>query len=66
MAPIAASHEHRFKAIISNDGIYNIGKFIEAQFPTKVRNLLNSGNKTAYDDVMDETRLSPGTPTEVR
>ena len=66
LAPIAASHEHRFKAIIANDGIYNLGQFVAAQFSPAIQELFASGNSTAYDTVMNEIRTNATTSTEVR
>ena len=66
LTPIAASHEHRFKTIIANDGIYNLGQFVAAHFSPAIQELFVSGNSSAYDAVMDEIRTNATTSTEVR
>ena len=66
LAPIAASHEHRFKAIIANDGVYNLGKLLASQFPSSIQKLFDSGNRAEYDSILNEKRTNTTTPTETR
>ena len=66
LAPIAASQEHRFKAIIANDGLYNLGKLIGSQFPLTIQQLFDSGNRSAYDAALNGKRTNDSTPTETR
>lgn len=66
LAPIAASHEHRFKAIIANDGLYNLGNLVFDEYPVKIQDLFNSGNSTGYDAAMNEIRNNPSKSTETR
>jgi pimeloyl-ACP methyl ester carboxylesterase len=66
LAPIAASHEHRFKAVIAIDGIYNLGKKVETQFPPEIMKLFSSGNRTAFDAAMNEIRTNTSTSSVTR
>jgi pimeloyl-ACP methyl ester carboxylesterase len=70
LALIAASQEHRFRAVLAFDGIYNLGKLVEQQFqkqfPPQVMELFSSGNRTTFDAAMNKIRLDTSTPSLVR
>jgi len=66
LAPLAATREHRFTAVIAIDGAYNVRDTITAGFPPPLLALYNSGNKTAVDAVLNAVRLSSSSPTSTR
>jgi len=66
LAPIAASHEHRFKAVLAIDGVYNLGQHLSTKFPPNLLQLFQSGDRTAFDSAMNEVRTNTTTLTAFR
>ncbi|KAI0836365.1 alpha/beta-hydrolase [Hypoxylon sp. FL0890] len=66
LAPLAASREHRFAAVLAIDGLQNLQRKTLKQFPTSLQKLYQNGNKTAFDAYMNAVRLSPQAPTLLR
>jgi hypothetical protein len=66
LAPLTATREHRFAAVIAIDGAYNLRDTIIAGFPEQLTALYNSGNKTAFDAVLNGIRHSSSSPTSTR
>ena len=53
LAPLAATVEHRFAAVIAIDGLVNVHQVFEEQFPPELMDLFTSGNRTAFNDAID-------------
>jgi dienelactone hydrolase len=66
LVPIAATREHRFKSVVTVDGMYNFTESVLAQFPPALIDLFNSGNRTGFDDIMNHIRLDPSQPSQSR
>lgn len=66
LAPLAASHEHRFAAVLAIDGLWSLQDAIEAQLPAELVAIFNSGNETVFNYVVEEALASPDTPTNFR
>ncbi|KAI1371053.1 alpha/beta-hydrolase [Hypoxylon crocopeplum] len=66
LAPLAASREHRFAAVLAIDGLENIQKIVLGQFPPSLIQLFNSGNQTEFDAYMNTARLSLQSATVTR
>ncbi|KAI2610548.1 alpha/beta-hydrolase [Hypoxylon sp. NC1633] len=66
LAPLAASREHRFAAVLAIDGLMDIQTIVLQQLPAVVANLLASGNQSAFDAYLNAARVSPDAPTEFR
>ncbi|KAI1458119.1 alpha/beta-hydrolase [Annulohypoxylon moriforme] len=63
LAPLAATREHRFAAVLAIDGLQNLQTVSLKQFPTALAQLYKSGNKTLFDTYLNKARLSPDSPT---
>ncbi|KAI1777279.1 alpha/beta-hydrolase [Hypoxylon cercidicola] len=63
LAPLAASREHRFAAVLAIDGLYDMRKAITDKLPASLVRLYESGNKTAFDTYMNAVKVSPEAPT---
>lgn len=66
LAPLAASREKRFAAVLAIDGLVNLGEYTISQFPSGLVELFNSGNKTAFDEIFDSLQSNASTSTELR
>ncbi|KAI1087809.1 alpha/beta-hydrolase [Rostrohypoxylon terebratum] len=63
LAPLAATREHRFAAVLAIDGLQNIQETSMKQFPTELTQIFESGNQTAFDAIMNAVRVAPDSPT---
>ncbi|XXG95722.1 hypothetical protein Hte_001992 [Hypoxylon texense] len=63
LAPLAASREPRFAAVLAIDGLYDLSKVILDALSPSVIQLYESGNQTAFDAYMNAVRVSPQAPT---
>ncbi|KAI2469615.1 alpha/beta-hydrolase [Annulohypoxylon bovei var. microspora] len=63
LAPLAASQEHRFAAVLAIDGVENLQTVAFNQFPSAIAALYKSGNKTAFDAYLNAARVSSAAPT---
>ncbi|KAI1208278.1 alpha/beta-hydrolase [Annulohypoxylon truncatum] len=63
LAPLAATREHRFAAVLAIDGVQNLQTIALNQFSTTLAQIYKSGNKTEFDTLLNEARLAPSTPT---
>lgn len=52
LAPIAASHEHRFSAVMAIDGLYSVREAFAQQFPTAMTALYAAGNVTGFNELV--------------
>ncbi|KAI1397517.1 alpha/beta-hydrolase [Hypoxylon fuscum] len=66
LAPLAASREHRFAAVLAIDGLYDLQKVPLEKLPAVAAQLYNSGNQTAFDAYMNAIRVSPQAPTSIK
>ncbi|KAH8705977.1 Alpha/Beta hydrolase protein [Talaromyces proteolyticus] len=66
LAPLAASHEHRFSAVIAIDGMLDIQESALQKYPEQIVELYKSGNATAFDFIMRKIYNTPGTSTEFK
>lgn len=63
LAPLAASHEHRLKAVVSIDGLVDIQAGILDQFPSELVDIYNSGNSSYFDAVLTAALASDSATT---
>ncbi|KAI1101256.1 alpha/beta-hydrolase [Jackrogersella minutella] len=63
LAPLAASREHRFAAVLAIDGLQNLQTIALTQFPSTLAQIFASGNHTAFDAYMSLVRVSSQAPT---
>lgn len=66
LAPRVAAYEHRFAAVMAIDGMYSMQAAFEADISPELVELFKSGNKTAFDNVMNQIRLDPTEPSSIR
>ncbi|OTB09296.1 hypothetical protein M426DRAFT_70634 [Hypoxylon sp. CI-4A] len=66
LAPLAASREHRFAAVLAIDGLKNLQTLVLNQFPTIMQQLFKSGNQTAFDAYLNAARVSSQASTEIK
>jgi pimeloyl-ACP methyl ester carboxylesterase len=66
LAPIAASHDDRYSAVIAIDGLFSLQQALEERFPPKITALFNSSNFTAFNKVMDDIQANSTYPTNLR
>ncbi|KAI0888169.1 alpha/beta-hydrolase [Annulohypoxylon maeteangense] len=59
LAPLAATREHRFAAVLAIDGVQNLQTTALKQFPPALAQLYNSGNKTVFDAYLNKARVNP-------
>jgi hypothetical protein len=64
LAPLAATHEHRLKAVISIDGALNLAGPVLADF--NLTQVFASGNATLFNGYIAEILSSPELPTSGR
>lgn len=62
LAPLAATHEHRIKAVLSIDGLYDMQKAILDQFG-QLATIFATGNATAFDQAVEFELSQPDAPT---
>lgn len=55
LAPVAASHEQRLKAVVSIDGLVNFQQVLLNQIPDSIVDIFQSGNASYFDAVMADT-----------
>lgn len=60
LAPLAATQEHRFAAVIAIEGLVNAQQLFEEQFGPELTELFTSGNRTAFNNAIDKYYNSPG------
>ena len=66
LAPIAASHDDRYSAVIAIDGLFSLQQALEEQFPPKTIALFNSSNVTGFNEVMNDIQANSTYPTGLR
>ncbi|KND86430.1 2,6-dihydropseudooxynicotine hydrolase [Tolypocladium ophioglossoides CBS 100239] len=66
LAPRAASREHRLSAVLAINGLTSLFASLEKQFPPKLIDLFNSGNKTAFHHIVLSIMESSSYPTQFR
>ena len=66
LAPRAAAFEHRLRAVLALDGIYDFGAVIFNNLGSELNALFKAGNKTAVDKIIFEVINDPETETSVR
>lgn len=54
LAPIAASGDDRYSAIIAIDGKFSARQAFEEQFPAQIFKLFNASKVTEFNEVMNE------------
>lgn len=64
LAPRIAAHEHRFKAILSIDGLVDMQDAILSQLPTQLVKIFQSGNATFFDEAMSLAIAQPPLNTQ--
>ncbi|KAK3938895.1 alpha/beta-hydrolase [Diplogelasinospora grovesii] len=65
LAPRAASREHRFKAVIANDGMHDFAAALEADLGGAMA-VYDAGNKTEFDAIIDGLRFNISLPAQYR
>lgn len=66
LAPRAASHDHRFSAVVAIDGMYSFRQALEESFPPRLIQLYNSSNVTAFDEVVIAMAANTSVPSNFR
>jgi esterase/lipase len=66
LAPLAASREHRLKAVMSIDGLVDMQKAILDQLPDQLLQAFNSGNSSYFDYIMSYALSLDSTATEFK
>ncbi|KAF7558125.1 hypothetical protein G7Z17_g186 [Cylindrodendrum hubeiense] len=66
LAPLAATREHRFAAVLAIDGLLDIQAAFKQQFPADMIELYNSGNETGFNEYVEAVLAIPTIPTEFR
>ncbi|KAH6655728.1 Alpha/Beta hydrolase protein [Truncatella angustata] len=64
LAPRVAAYEHRFKAILSVDGLADMQDAILSQLPEALVEAFNSGNATYFDEVFSYALAQPPRNTQ--
>lgn len=65
LAPLAATHEHRFKAVLSMDGLVDMQKAVLDQFG-ELATIFASGNASYFDAAIEHELSLPSAPTEFK
>jgi pimeloyl-ACP methyl ester carboxylesterase len=67
LAPRTAMREHRFAAVVAIDGSYSVrDSFFDQANAPQLEALYNSGNRTAFDAIMNALRLNTSSPATTR
>jgi pimeloyl-ACP methyl ester carboxylesterase len=66
LAPRAASHDNRYSAVVSLDGLYSLQEALEEQLPPQITEYFNPQNATLFDEIMNSIRLNSSYPTDLR
>jgi pimeloyl-ACP methyl ester carboxylesterase len=66
LAPRAASHDHRYSAVVSLDGLYSLQEALEEQIPKEITQYFNPKNATIFDEILNSIRLNTSYPTDLR
>lgn len=66
LAPIAASRDNRYSAVIAIDGLYSILQAIEEQIPAELVGLYNATNITAFDEAIHYVQANDTYPSSFR
>ena len=66
LAPIAASGDDRYSAVIAIDGMFSARQAFEEQFPPKVVALFNASEVAEFDEVMNEVIINATIATSFR
>ncbi|KAI0127932.1 Alpha/Beta hydrolase protein [Xylariales sp. AK1849] len=66
LAPLAATREHRVKAVLSIDGITNLQQAILGQFGDQLNAIFSSGNASYFDAVIKAAVSAPGASSKFR
>jgi hypothetical protein len=66
LAPRAAAFEHRLKAVICLDGLYEFGGLVLQKIPVALNTLFASGNSTAFNTTITTYLSSPTAGTQFR
>ena len=66
LAPRAASREHRFKAVLSIDGLTDTLGAILNELPQQIKEPYLQGKKDEFDQIMLALAKNTSTPTELR
>lgn len=64
LAPRVASIEHRFKAVLSIEGLVDMQETILSQLPTELGEAFETGNATYFDEAMTYALAQPPRNTE--
>lgn len=62
----AAAFEHRVAAVISNDGVYDLGAAFTRSLPPQLRHLLEGGDLAALNQALKEHPRDPHVPPQMR
>ncbi|KAK7418744.1 hypothetical protein QQX98_003762 [Neonectria punicea] len=66
LAPLAATREHRLAAVVAIDGMYSLQAALGEAFPSSLIQLFESGNKTAFDGVINAALKAPSASSKLR
>ncbi|KAH6892479.1 Alpha/Beta hydrolase protein [Thelonectria olida] len=66
LAARAAAYEPRLSAVMVNGGVWNVYDAFTSELSPDFLELLESGDKEAFDEAAEELRTSSETPTEAR
>ncbi|KAK5704573.1 hypothetical protein LTR17_021769 [Elasticomyces elasticus] len=66
LAPLAASHDDRFSAVISIDGWYSAQQDFEGLFPDEIVQLFNASEAEVFDEVMTSIVNNASYPSNFR
>ncbi|KAL6407094.1 hypothetical protein AUP68_09920 [Ilyonectria robusta] len=64
LAPLAATHEHRFAAVLAVDGLLDIQAAFKQQFPAQMIELYNSGNEAGFNRYVEAVLARPDISTQ--
>lgn len=66
LAARAAAYEKRIKAVILDGGVFDAYQAFHDQLPIEAQDLLDAGNASAFNALIEPAINSPGSPTQLR
>jgi alpha/beta superfamily hydrolase len=66
LAPLAASRERRFAAVLAVDGLYSMQDMVRANLPAELMAVFDAGEKEVFDQVLDSVRKNETADTTFR
>ncbi|KAF2115951.1 Alpha/Beta hydrolase protein [Lophiotrema nucula] len=66
LVALAATHEHRFAAVLAIDGMYSLVESFRAELPSQLIAIYDASNKTKFDTMVSAAAANTTSPSSYR